>query len=301
MKVIILGCGDMLLNLIRGAILADVEIAGVFRYERLVYSPFKLFLFDLFNNSPAKTLMRKHKIKDIKCHSANSDEFKKEILHSNADVILVGSWKEKLKKDIIEIPALATINVHPSLLPKYRGPNPYLQAIWHREEKSGVTFHLMDENFDTGAILAQAEVDILAGDTSRELKNKIVFKARLLCAELLKSLKINAVDAIEQEETQSSYFHNVEPIEMTLDFNTETAEEISAHVRAFHPFLPTYIEYGKHFYKVNPYRILILPENGTPGMLLRDNLKNNSLTICAKDGQAIKFDGLKRYKKFNIF
>ncbi len=301
MKVIILGCGDMLLNLIRGAIRADVEIVGVFRYERLIHSPVRMFFYDLFNSTPEKTLIKKHKLREIKCKSANSEEFKKEILRLNADVILVGSWKEKLKKEIIDMPTLATINVHPALLPKYRGPNPYLQAIWHKELKSGVTFHLMDENFDSGAILAQAEVDILSGDTSRELKNKIVFKARLLCTEVLNSLKINAIEPIEQDESKSSYFHNVKPIEMTLDFSAETAEEISAHVRAFHPFLPTYIEFGNNFYKVNPYRVFILSETSVPGDILNENLKNNSLTICAKDGLAVRFDGLIKYKKFKIF
>ena len=66
----------------------------------------------------------------------------------NVDVMLVGTWGEKIKKEIFDIPAIASVNVHPSLLPKYRGPNPYLQNILHRETKSGVTFHLINENFD---------------------------------------------------------------------------------------------------------------------------------------------------------
>jgi len=300
-KVIILGCGDMLLNLLRGALLADVDIVGVFRYECINASPIKIFFHDLFVSSPVKLLMKKHKLHDIRCGSVNSEAFKREVLRLNADVILVGSWKEKFKKETIDLPALATINAHPSLLPKYRGPNPYLQAIWHKEKTSGVTFHLMDENFDSGPVLAQAEVDILPGDTSLELKNKIVFKARLLCTELLNCLKVNAVEPYEQNEEEVSYFHNVDPIKMTLDFSAETADEIYAHVRAFHPFLPTYIEYGRHFYTVNPYRVTILPDIGTPTQVLRDNLKKNTLIICAKDGRAVKFDGLKRYKKFSWF
>lgn len=299
MKVIILGSGEMLLNLIRGALLAEVDIAGVFRYDRLIYSPLKLFWHDRFHDSPVLTLMKKHKIYDIPCRSANSEAFKREVLRLNADIILVGSWREKLKKEIINLPRIAAINVHPSLLPKYRGPNPYIQAIRHMEEKSGVTFHLMDENFDTGAILAQAEVDILKGDTSRELKNKVVFRARMLCASLLESLKTGVIEPIPQNEETASYFHNVEPEDMTLDFKIETAEEICAHVRAFHPFLPTYIQLKNKFYIVNPYKISIVDEVGSVGEVLQNNIKNKSLTIAAKDGKGVKFDELRLYSRWH--
>ena len=97
MKVIILGKGDMLTNLIRGCIISEVDIAGVFRYENLFLSKFQMLLHDWFRPSPELTLIKKHKLHDIKLKSANSEEFKKEILRLNADVILVGSWAEKLK------------------------------------------------------------------------------------------------------------------------------------------------------------------------------------------------------------
>lgn len=301
MKVVLLGKGEMLANLIRGCILAGVDIVGVFRYERCLYSNLRLFWQDCFMPSPELTLIKKHMLYEIKCKRANSSEFKAEIIKLNADVILVGTWRERLKKEIYELPVIGTINVHPSLLPKYRGPNPYLQTIWHGEKESGVTFHLMNENFDEGAILAQAKVEILEGDTSRELKNKTVFKARILCAELLEKLKTSVIVPIKQDESKATYYKNINPEDMTLDFTKETAEEICAHIRAFYPFLPTYIQFGNKFYVTNPYKISTTKQSGVAGDILVEDLKNKSLTIAAKDGVGVCLSGLKLYRKFMFF
>ncbi len=293
MKVVIIGCGDMLSNLIRGALLSGAEIVGVLRYERLRFSPFRLFFHDFLKSSTELTLMKKNKIKDLSFKSANSEEFRQFLIKQNVDILLVGTWKEKLKKNIIDVPVVGTVNVHPSLLPKYRGPNPYLQTILHGENKSGVTFHLMDEDFDTGAILAQKEVEILEGDTGKELKNKTVFQARLLCADLLEKLASGLVIPLAQNEADATYFHNVKPIDMTLDFYNETADEILRRIRAFHPWLPVYLQYKTVFFKVNSYKAEKSELQGNPGEFLAKD--KDSLTVAAKDGCGIKMNGLRLY------
>ena len=248
MKVVILGKGEMLANLIEGTLDSGNSIVGVFRYERTACSPFKLMIHDFFKTSHDYTLIKQYKLHEIKCKSANSDKFKKEILKLNADIILVGTWKEKLKKEVINLPVIASINVHPSYLPAYRGPNPYLQNILNGEVKSGITFHLMDENFDTGNILLRKEIDILPADTSKELKERTVHNARLLCAETLKNLENGLVIPIRQDENKASYYPNIKREDMMLDFETETAEKISARIRAFHPWLPCYFAYKNKFF-----------------------------------------------------
>lgn len=294
MKVVIVGQGDMLLNLIRGAMLAGVEISGVFRSESLNSCRVILGLRDFFKPSNVRTLMKKNKIRDLRFKSVNSEAFRRFMIKENVDILLVGSWKEKFRKETIDLPVIGTINVHPSLLPKYRGPNPYLQTILHGEKKSGVTFHLMNENFDCGPVLAQAEVEILEGDTGKELKNKTVFKARLLCAELLEKLCGGLVIPVPQDENSASYYSNVKQEDMTLDFENETAEELLRRVRAFHPWLPTYFQYGNVFFKLNPYKTEISADTGAAGEILAKG--ECSLTVAAKDGRALKMDGLKLYK-----
>ena len=97
---------------------------------------------------------------EINTKSVNSENFRKQLLKLNPDIMIVASWGEKFSKETFSIPKIATLNVHPSLLPKYRGPNPYFWTIKNQEQSSGVTIHLMDENFDTGDIIMQKSVDV---------------------------------------------------------------------------------------------------------------------------------------------
>ncbi len=295
MKVVILGKGEMLSNLIEGTLDAKCDIAGVFRYERTAFSPLRLALHDFFKSSPDYTLIKQHKLYEIKCKSANSEEFKKEILRLNADVILVGTWCEKLKKEIIDLPVIAAINVHPSYLPEYRGPNPYLQSILNRETKSGVTFHLMNEKFDEGPILAQKRINIIPGDTSKELKERTVFHARLLCAEVLKKLGYGLVIPVNQDENKASYFPNIKREDMMLDFEKETAEQIQARIRAFHPFLPCYYEYKNFYFIPNPYKLEIVNKSGETGRIIDKDVNTSSITIACNNNKALKMSGVKLY------
>lgn len=295
MKIILLGQGEMLANLIEGVRDSGFEIAGVYRCERTKYSKTALIFRDFFKSSPEVTLIKKHRLYEIKCKSANSDEYKKELIRLNPDIVIVGNWNEKLKKTIIDIPKIATINVHPSLLPKYRGPNPYIQTILHGEKQSGVTFHIMTEKIDAGPILAQQRIDILSTYTSKELKSKTVFIARIITSELLKKLNAGIVNAIPQESSESTYFHNISGAEKMLNFKSQTAEEIIRTIRALHPYLPTYITYNKIFFKVNPYKVRMTNKTGIPGEIIETCPKTLSLTISCKDGKAVRMSGLKLY------
>lgn len=312
MKVIILGKGEMLSNLIEGTINAGCEIAGVFRYERTVMPDILLSLRDFFKSSPDVTLIKQHKLHEIKCKSANCEKFKKEVLRLNADVILVGTWREKLKKEITDLPVIASVNVHPSYLPKYRGPNPYLQVILHGEKKSGITFHLIGEEFDNGAILEQQETDILPGDTSKELKARTVFQARSLCTSILANLASGLIIPVPQNEKEATYYPNIKAEEMMLDFKHETAEQIHARIRAFHPWLPCYVTYKNKYFIPNPYKLRILDEEHTTkilkknkistpeaGDIINTNYKSRSITVMCRDWKSLKMTGVNLYGFFN--
>ena len=167
LKVVIIGYGEMFTNMIAGTLDAGAQIVGVLRHDRVKYIPPIRRLKEIFNPDCDYNYVRSYNLNDMKANSANSASFRKQLLKLNPDIILVASWSEKIEKATFDIPKIATINVHPSLLPKYRGPNPYMQTILHGEEKSGVTFHLMTEKFDAGAILDQRTVEISDSDTGK--------------------------------------------------------------------------------------------------------------------------------------
>lgn len=296
MKVVILGKGSMLANLIEGLRVAGIDIAAVYRHERTTCSWLHLKLKDLFKSSPEYTLIKNYKLKEITCRSANSENFKREILKLNADIILVGTWKEKLKKEIIDLPKIATINVHPSLLPKYRGPNPYIQTILNGEKSSGITFHLMSEKFDEGAILVQKEIEILPSYTSKELKEKTVFQARVLVAEVLNKVCHGMIEPLAQDESQASYYTNITGDEKMLDFINMSSTQIINTVRALHPYLPAYITCKSGFLIVNPYKMRLINKFGRPGEIIQKSYRKSSLAICCADGMALEMGGLKLYK-----
>ncbi len=286
MKVVIIGSGLMLANVIEGVLDSGAQIAGVLRKDRATLAPWRLALKDFFRSSPEYTLIKDLKIPEIKCRSANSQCFRNELLRLNADVLLVATWHERLAKAIFDLPTLASINVHPSFLPKYRGPNPYLETIRNGETHSGVTLHLIDGNFDSGAILAQEKIDILPGYTGKELREQTVFRARYLVSAVLKRLESGELVPVEQDESRSSYYPAIEPQEMLLDFANNTAAEVLAQIRAFHPWHPCWVKHRGRFFKANPYKSRLVDECGAPGEVVKR--EKNALTIVCKDSKAIK-------------
>ena len=303
LKVVILGYGSMFNNLIAGCLDVGAEIVGVFRHEKVLYTPFERLLKDTFNQSEELSYIKSHNLYEIKARSANSAEFKKEILRLNADIVFVGSWSEKLKKPIIDLPTIATINAHPSLLPKYRGPNPYLQVINNFEQESGVTFHLMDEYYDTGAMLLQKKVVIKPQDTGVELKNRICSAAREGIRELLHKLHEDVIIPLEQEEVKATYYKHIHSDEVMLDFS-KSAREIDAKIRAFHPWYKCFFKNNTHFFVPNPYKTEIREGHGEDcgfGEVVEKSPRNKSISVMCGDGKILKMSGLELYGPFASF
>lgn len=297
MKVVVLGKGLMLANILLGVKDSGAEIVGVFRYEQTCTNRFKLFIQETFNPAPELTLIKQMNLPQIRMKSANCDEFKKFLISNNVDLVIIGTWKERLRKDIFSVPTIGTVNVHPSLLPKYRGPNPYMQVILNGEKESGVTLHLVDENYDSGAILAQSKVRIDRDDTSKELRERSVTVARALVADFIAGLNDNITMPIAQSERLASYFPNISGDERMLDFTVQTSEEIFRTVKALYPFLPCYITHRGKFFVVNPYGVEVLDGGGgNVGEVIAKDIKNCSLTIVCRDRKAVRFDGLKLYR-----
>lgn len=299
MRVVVVGYDRMFSNLILGTIESKNKVVGVFRYERVKIHPFLLFLKDIFAPGKEFAFIKSLNLHEIKARSVNSKEFRNEILKLNPDIILVGSWSEKFKKPIIELPKIGTINCHPSLLPKYRGPNPYIRVIMNGETETGITFHLMDENLDTGPILMQKNINILQGfngDTGETLKNKCCNLARTGICELLTSMNDEMIIPINQSSKDASYYSQISEKDVLIDFN-KSAHEIDCLVRALTPWQPAYIAHGNAFLQIEKIKFF---ENKTkfnkPAMVLKKNSK--TLWVVTGDNKIAKISGLKLFGKF---
>ena len=300
LKVVIVGYGEMFTNLIAGALDANCKIVGVLRKETVKYNPIIKKIKDVVNPSREYNYIKSYNIPEIiSPNGVNSEEFKKAILKLNPDLILVGSWFEKFSKEAYSLPKVATINAHPSLLPKYRGPNPYYWVIRNQEKKSGITFHLMDENFDTGAILAQEEIEILENDTGSTLKERTVLKARGVVCDLLMALQEDIIIPLAQREDRATYYTHPELLE--IDFK-KTSAEISAIIRASYNWAKTYF-----YHDITPLvpngTMLSVEKNTTnysePGTVVDVDYKTKTLAVLCGDNKVLRMGGINHFKTFD--
>lgn len=298
LKVVIVGYGEMFTNLIAGALDANCEIVGVLRRETIKYSPLVRHFKDAFNSSFEYNYIKSYNLHEIEVKSVNSPQFKKTLLKLNPDIVLVGSWSEKFEKEIYDIPKIATINAHPSLLPQYRGPNPYFWTIRNGEQVSGVTFHLMDKGFDTGAIIAQEEVKIYPSDTGKSLKERTVLTARGVVCELLKALREDIIIPLTQREDKATYYST--PSGLELDF-TKSAEENYALIRAIYPWGHAYFYHKNTCLAVLPFGTEILENNSnykTAGTICE--IEGRKIGVLCGDNKILKMPVI-LYKKIDRF
>lgn len=161
------------------------------------------------------------------------------------DVIVVAAFGRILPRAVLAIPRLGAINVHPSLLPRFRGASPVASAILAGDEFSGVSIMLMDEGLDTGPILARAQVPISASDTTGSLTNKLsIIGARLLLEVLVHYLR-GELTPKPQNEAGATTTSPVRKEMGEIDWHLP-AQDIWRRVRAFYPWPGCYTrERGK--------------------------------------------------------
>lgn len=298
LKVVVIGYGEMFTNLIAAALDANCNIVGVLRKEMIKYPSWLRKMKDIINPSKDYNYIKSYNLPEIKgIDSVNSEKFRRKLIKLNPDIVLVGSWGEKFEKATYDIPKIATINAHPSLLPKYRGPNPYFWVIKNQEQESGITLHLMDNGFDTGSILAQEVVKIYPSDTGESLKQRTVLTARGAACELLKALKEDIIIPLKQREDKASYYSY--PEELELDFRNKTAEENYATARAIYPWSRTWFYHDITALSPNPKHTSV-EKNKTPcreaGMVAEVDCEAKTLSVVCSDRMLLKME-VELYKK----
>ncbi|MCX7643296.1 MAG: methionyl-tRNA formyltransferase [Armatimonadetes bacterium] len=164
----------------------------------------------------------------------NEPESLKVIAEARPDVLVVVAYGRVLKEQCLAIPPKGCINVHPSLLPKYRGPAPIQHAILNGDEVTGVTTMFMDVGVDTGDIILQREVPISPNDTAGTLSEKLSIVASELLVETLELLERGKAPRISQDHSQATYAPILPPEFSHLDFS-QSAERLRNTIRALNP------------------------------------------------------------------
>jgi len=179
------------------------------------------------------------------------------ILRLNPDVIIVAAYGQMIPQIILDTPLYKCINVHASLLPKYRGGAPMHKAIQNGETTTGVTIMQMAMKMDSGPIYAQREISILDKDDVGTLEEKLSIVGRDLLLDTLPNITDGSLLPKPQDEAKITYAYNIKREEEHLDFNL-SAKSVENHVRGYHPSPLTYAMLDGDIIKI--YEVKVVDE-----------------------------------------
>ena len=189
--------------------------------------------------SPVKQLACDHNINVFQPPSLKDSEAQQQLANLDADIMIVVAYGLLLPQAVLDIPRLGCINVHGSLLPKWRGAAPIQRAIEAGDRETGICIMQMDAGLDTGPVISVARCPITAADTSATIYQKLSeLGAPTLLAALAKIDQGVAV-AEQQNDSQSTYARKIDKAEALIDWS-EAAETLARRVRAFNPFPATF-------------------------------------------------------------
>jgi methionyl-tRNA formyltransferase len=184
------------------------------------------------------------------------------------DAIVVAAYGKILPKSLLDIPRRGAINVHGSLLPKYRGAAPIQRAILAGEATTGVTIMQMNEKMDAGDILLQEATDIRADDTSSSLAERLSEIGARLLLEALERIERGALPAIAQDDSLVTFAPLVEKHEGTIVWARDAAA-IERAVRAFTPWPSAFTTLRGKTLKIHRARVIGEPASAPPGTVVR--------------------------------
>ncbi|MGK7951325.1 MAG: methionyl-tRNA formyltransferase [Xenococcaceae cyanobacterium] len=153
---------------------------------------------------------------------------------ANADAFVVVAYGQILSSEILAMPKLGCINVHGSILPKYRGAAPIQWSLYKGEERTGITTMLMDEGMDTGDMLLKTEIPIGLLDNAHQIANSLAHKGADLLIETLLQLEKQEIQPIPQIDSEATYAPLIQKADYLLDWS-RSAIELHNQIRGFYP------------------------------------------------------------------
>ncbi|MDU7785544.1 MAG: methionyl-tRNA formyltransferase [Aggregatibacter aphrophilus] len=235
--------------------------------------------------SPVKQLAEQHQIPVYQPKSLRKPETQAELTALHADVMVVVAYGLILPQAVLDAPTYGCLNVHGSLLPRWRGAAPIQRAIWAGDKQTGVTIMQMDAGLDTGDMLHKVFCDIDLQDTSADLYHKLAEIAPNALIEVLNHLTDGTFTAEPQDDTQSNYAEKLSKEEAKLDWQLSAAQ-LERNIRAFNPWPMAYLQLTDE--QGNPqtlkvYQATVLPSvSQTPGMII--SADKNGIQIATADG-----------------
>lgn len=225
-----------------------------------------------------------------------------ELKKYNADIMVVIAFGQILPKEILEMTPYGCVNVHASLLPKYRGAAPIQWAVINGEKVSGVTTMQMDEGLDTGDMLLTTEVILDEKETGESLHDKLADAGARLCVETLKALEEGSVTPKKQGESPTEYARMLDKSLGNIDWN-DSAASIERLIRGLNSWPGAYTDWNGKVMKIWAADVYAKDQETTAGDIISDSEGNlpGIIVKVEKDGFYVQTgDGLLKVTKLQI-
>ena len=251
---------------------------------------------------PVKQCALKHHIPVMQPRRIKTPEAVAELRQYPADVYIVAAFGQILSQEILDIPRYRSLNIHASLLPKYRGTSPIQQVIIDGEEKTGITIMQMDAGIDTGDMLYKKEIPIEDTDNYETLHDKLMVLGGEAIVEALALLEQGKLTPEKQDDSLSSYVPLIEKEMGRIDF-TRSAIELDRLIRGLTPWPGTFTNCRGRQLKIWKAEVSVSGDKpgasgseAVPGEILR--VDRDSVTVATGDGALkiyeLQLEGKKR-------
>lgn len=234
--------------------------------------------------SAVKQLALEHELVVEQPASLKAADAQQQLAQYNADVMVVVAYGLLLPKVVLDTPRLGCINVHGSLLPRWRGAAPIQRAVEAGDAESGVTIMQMDEGLDTGPMLLKASLPLASDETSASLYDKLAASGPTALLQVLENLGTPACIAEAQNDAEANYARKLSKAESVINWH-KSAEVIERQLRAFTPWpglsLRVDADGEEHTVKVHQLSVVTTAEAATPGAIIRAD-KNGIVVATAE-------------------
>lgn len=214
---------------------------------------------------PVKTLALELGIPVVQPEKLRAPEALERLRAWAPDLIIVAAYGQILKPDVLDLPRYGCLNVHASLLPRWRGAAPIQAAILHGDEETGVTIMKMDAGLDTGAMLAKKSMRLTPDDTAGSVTDALSHLGADLLVDTLPRWIAGEIKPEPQDDSLSTYAPMLKKEEGRLDFTRE-AVELERHVRALNPWPGAFMDFDGAILKVHRSHVEV--GNGSAGQRL---------------------------------
>ncbi|MCS3434549.1 methionyl-tRNA formyltransferase [Klebsiella sp. BIGb0407] len=231
--------------------------------------------------SPVKILAENHNIPVFQPASLRQAENQQLVADLNADVMVVVAYGLILPKAVLDMPRLGCINVHGSLLPRWRGAAPIQRSLWAGDDETGVTIMQMDVGLDTGAMLYKLACAIKAEDTSASLYDKLAGLGPQGLLETLQQLASGSTQPEIQDDSLATYAEKLSKEEARIDWSL-SAEQLERCIRAFNPWPMSWFEIDSQPLKIWSASVIATATDAQPGTIL--SVSKQGIQVATGEG-----------------